>query len=83
MKASRSPLDTEQRRRHEEALKLHDTVVQGIAAGIWMLDADCKAGALDVLSTTLEVAQHLVSRLLGPDQVVPGSLVSPNGHSPR
>src|SRR6476646_4399963 len=65
----------EERRRHDEALKLHDSVVQGIAAGIWMLDAGRSEGAVDALTTTMGVAQHLVSELLGPEQIVPGSLV--------
>jgi signal transduction histidine kinase len=65
----------EERRRQREALELHDTVVQGIAAGIWMLDAGCKEGALEALTTTMGVAQHLVSELLGPEEIVPGSLV--------
>lgn len=67
----------EELRRHAEALKLHDSVVQGIAACIWMLDADCKEGALEALTTTMGVAQHLVSELLGPEEIVPGSLVVP------
>ena len=73
----------EEQCRHEEALKLHDTVVQGIAASIWMLDAGCNESALEALTSTLHIAQHLVSELLGPEAVVPGSLASANGHAAR
>ena len=71
----------EERRRHREALTLHDSVVQGIAAGIWMLDVGKNEGALEALTSTMRVAQHLVAELLGPERAVPGSLVTPNGHS--
>lgn len=66
----------EERRRHQEALTLHDSVVQGLAAAIWMLDIGSSEGALAALTSTMGVAQHLVSGLLGPEQVVPGSLVA-------
>ena len=71
----------EEHRRHEEALQLHDTVVQGIAAGIWMLDVGSNDGALEALTSTMGVAQHLVSELLGADRVMPGALVTSGGKS--
>lgn len=64
----------EERWRHREALELHDTVVQGIAAGIWMLDVGRSEQALDALTSTMGVAQQLVSDLLGPWPIEPGEL---------
>lgn len=69
----------EEHRRHQEALKLHDSVVQGIAAGIWMLDVGSNKEALRALTSTMGLAQHLVSELLGAENAVPGTLVRSNG----
>lgn len=82
-RARREALDherlEEERRRHREALELHDSVVQGIAAGIWMLDVGSNERALDALTSTMGVAQHLVSELLGGAPVEPGALAGSNG----
>jgi hypothetical protein len=78
--ASRRPTE-EERWRHKEALELHDSVVQGIAASIWMLDAGRTEQAIEALTSTMSVAQRLVSDLLGPWPVEPGDLR--RGMSPR
>jgi len=60
--------------RHRQALELHDSVVQGIAAAIWMLDIGHSAQALEAMTSTMDVAQSLVSGLLGPLPVRSGDL---------
>jgi glucose-6-phosphate-specific signal transduction histidine kinase len=70
---ARERLEEEQWRRHE-ALALHDSVVQGIAAGIWMLDVGRNEQALEALTSTMTVAQQLVSDFLGPWPIEPGEL---------
>src|SRR4029079_11143000 len=64
----------EDQRRHREALELHDTVVQGIAAGIWMLDIGRNEQALEALTSTMAVAQQLVSEFMGPLPIERGGL---------
>lgn len=47
-----------------EAVELNDTVVQGLAAAKWALEAGRSERGLEIVSETLDHAQSLVSQLL-------------------
>lgn len=50
--------------RYREAVELNDTVVQGLAAAKWALEAGHPDRGLEVVDDTLATAQRLVSDLL-------------------
>ena len=50
--------------RHRDAVEINDTVVQGITAAKWALEAGNVEGGLAILSDTLRTSQRLVSDLL-------------------
>ncbi|MFP5348011.1 MAG: hypothetical protein ACLGIA_13415 [Actinomycetes bacterium] len=50
--------------RHRDAVEINDTVVQGITAAKWALEAGNVEGGLEILSDTLSTSQRLVSDLL-------------------
>lgn len=47
-----------------EAVELNDTVVQGLAAAKWALEAGRSDRGLEIVTETLEVSQRMVSQLL-------------------
>jgi hypothetical protein len=50
--------------RHREAIEINDSLVQGMAATKWLLEAGRESAALQTLDETLESGQRLVSQLL-------------------
>lgn len=60
-----------------ESAEINDSVVQGIAAAKWMLEAGQVERAVAALDETAEMAQGLVSRVLGADSVLPEELRKP------
>lgn len=50
--------------RAREAVELNDTVVQGLAAAKWALEAGRSDRGLEIVSETLELSQRMVSQLL-------------------
>jgi signal transduction histidine kinase len=58
-------MDEEQRRRHREALEIHDNVVQGLAMAKLSLELGEVEAGMAALEETLEAARRLVTDLLG------------------
>lgn len=54
-----------------EAAEINDHVLQQMAAAKWLLEAGRTADGVDVLAETMDTAQQLVARMLGPDSVLP------------
>jgi hypothetical protein len=50
-----------------DAAEVNDTVVQGLAAAKWLLESGEVGRAIELIDQTAEVAQGLVSRVLGAD----------------
>ena len=50
--------------RHREATEINDTLIQGMAAAKWALEAGRHNVGISTLDATLEVGQELVSKLL-------------------
>lgn len=53
-----------------EAAEINDRVLQQMAAAKWMLEAGHVDDGVDVLASTMDTAQELVARMLGPDSVL-------------
>lgn len=53
-----------------EAAEINDRVLQQMAAAKWMLEAGNIDDGIDVLTSTMDTAQELVARMLGPDSVL-------------
>lgn len=62
--------------RHREATEINDTLIQGMAATKWALEAGRYNVGLSTLEKTLEVGHELVSKLLREADMGPG------GHRP-
>jgi len=58
-----------------EAAEITDSVLQMMAATKWMLESGRVAGGIELLEESMNTAQRLVSRMLGPDAVRSGGLV--------
>ncbi|GAB2696501.1 hypothetical protein [Thalassiella azotivora] len=58
--------------RHRDAVEINDTVVQGMAAAKWALEAGQHERGLQLLSDTITQAQQLVSELLREADMGPG-----------
>lgn len=54
-----------------EAAEINDHVLQQMAAAKWMLEAGRVEDGIDLLADTMDTAQQLVARMLGPDSVLP------------
>jgi hypothetical protein len=54
-----------------EAAEINDRVLQQMAASKWMLEAGRVDDGVDLLADTMDTAQQLVARMLGPDSVLP------------
>ena len=50
--------------RHQDAVEFNDSVVQGLSAAKWALEAGRDDRGLEIVTQTLDVAQELVSDLL-------------------
>lgn len=50
--------------RHRQAVEINDTLVQGMAAAKWAMEAGRHERALETLDETLETGQRLVSELM-------------------
>jgi len=57
-----------------EAAEINDTIVQGMAAAKWALEAGDMDTGLDMLTETIVQAQSLVSSMLGSASPLPGDL---------
>lgn len=53
-----------------EAAEINDRVLQQMAAAKWMLEAGRTDDGVDILASTMDTAQELVGRMLGPDSVL-------------
>ena len=53
-----------------EAAEINDHVLQQMAAAKWLLEAGLTEDGVDLLADTMETAQQLVARMLGPDSVL-------------
>jgi hypothetical protein len=51
-------------RRQRDAIEINDTIVQGLSAAKWSLEAGNTHGALAIVEDTLQQGQQLVSELL-------------------
>lgn len=57
-----------------EAAEINDHVLQQMAAAKWMLEAGRQDDGVELLENTMDTAQQLVSRMLGPGSQLPGDL---------
>ena len=57
-----------------EAAEINDHVLQHMAAAKWMLEAGRHDDGIEMLESTMDTAQQLVSRMLGSGSVLPGDL---------
>lgn len=66
----------EARRRRQQALELNDSIVQGLAVGLYALELGEHDRARDAIDNTLEAAKGVIARLLAEDEEMqPGDLV--------
>ena len=54
-----------------ETAEINDSVIQGLAATKWLLEAGDLERAISTLEATTATAQALVTRVLGSDSVLP------------
>lgn len=59
--------------RHRDAVEINDSIVQGMAAAKWSLEAGDVDGGLGTLSETITLARRLVSDLLRNADMGPGA----------
>lgn len=57
---------------HRQAVEINDSIVQGLSAAKWALEAGRHDRALETVTETLDSAQALVSQLLREAEVSPG-----------
>jgi hypothetical protein len=57
-----------------EAAEINDTVLQQLAATKWLLESGHLDDGIELLDATMTTARQLVTRMLGPDSVLPGDL---------
>lgn len=57
---------------HRQAVEINDSIVQGLSAAKWSLEAGRNERALETVTETLDSAQTLVSQLLRDAEVAPG-----------
>jgi len=57
---------------HRQAVEINDSIVQGLSAAKWSLEAGRSDRALQTVTETLDTAQTLVSQLLREAEVSPG-----------
>ena len=65
--------------RHLAAIEVNDTLVQGMAAAMWSLDAGRTEAGMATLRETLELGHELVSKLLRDADAGPGGTNRPTG----
>lgn len=66
----------EARRRRQQALELNDSIVQGLAVGLYALELGEHDRARDAIDNTLEAAKGVIARLLAEDdEMQPGDLI--------
>jgi hypothetical protein len=58
---------------HRQAVEINDSIVQGLSAAKWSLEAGKPERALETVTETLDSAQALVSQLLRDAEVSPGA----------
>ena len=65
--------------RHLAAIEVNDTLVQGMAAAMWSLDAGRTEAGMATLRETLELGHGLVTKLLRDADAGPGGANRPPG----
>lgn len=60
-----------------DAVEINDSIVQGLAAAKWALEAGDVARGLELVEATAVTAQQLVTRVLGSDSVLGAELRQP------
>ena len=68
---------------HRQAVEINDSIVQGLAAAKWALEAGNTDSALRIISGTLAHAETLVSQLLRDAGLAPGGAYAPGGSAFR
>jgi hypothetical protein len=63
-----------------EAAEINDTIVQGLAAAKWLMEAGDTDRGLDAVNETMATAQVLVTRMLGADSPLPGDRLRSRHH---
>lgn len=58
---------------HRQAVEINDSIVQGLTAAKWALEAGKQERALQTVTETLDSAQALVSQLLRDAELAPGA----------
>ncbi|MBN9609120.1 MAG: hypothetical protein BGO26_14035 [Actinobacteria bacterium 69-20] len=58
---------------HRQAVEINDSIVQGLSAAKWSLEAGKHERALETVTDTLDSAQTLVSQLLRDAELSPGA----------
>jgi glucose-6-phosphate-specific signal transduction histidine kinase len=62
---------------HREAVEINDSIVQGLAAAKWSLEAGHTDSGLRIVTETLDHAQTMVSQLLRDAELAPGAAHAP------
>lgn len=58
---------------HRQAVEINDSIVQGLSAAKWALEAGNTERALSTVTSTLDSAQAMVSQLLREAELAPGA----------
>lgn len=58
---------------HRQAVEINDSIVQGLTAAKWSLEAGRTERALETVTDTLDSAQAMVSQLLREAEIAPGA----------
>lgn len=66
--------------RYRDAVEINDSLVQGMVAAKWSIEAGRTASGLQTLSETVELGQRLVSELIRQSGAAPLT-AAPNGHA--
>lgn len=62
---------------HRQAVEINDSIVQGLAAAKWSLEAEHTDSGLRIVTETLDHAQTMVSQLLRDAELAPGAAHAP------
>lgn len=62
---------------HRQAVEINDSIVQGLAAAKWSLEAGKTEAGLKIVAESLDHAQSMVSQLLRDAELAPGAAHAP------
>jgi glucose-6-phosphate-specific signal transduction histidine kinase len=68
---------------HRQAVEINDSIVQGLAAAKWSLEAGNAHSGLRIVTETLDHAQTMVSQLLRDAELAPGAAHAPADGPPQ